>query len=191
MQSKHLLLAATVAAAFASAPAAAQGVYAELGAGGSRADVDCAGTTTCDREDRFVRGVLGYTFTPNWAAELSLADLGRVKASALVPGFGEVQTSIKLRSVGLGVAATLPLGESLALTGRFGVASNKTSVSGSALGVSVSDSDRNTTAYAGMALRYALSKSTSVGLNLDRTEAEFDGEKAAVVTYGIAARYAF
>lgn len=191
MQAKQLLSAATLVAAFASAPAGAQGFYAELGGGRSRADVDCAGTTTCDRDGTFVRGLVGYAFSPNWAAELSLASLGRVEASAVVPGVGTVQTSAKLRSAGLGVAATLPFSESWALTGRLGVASNQTSVSGSALGTSVSESERNTAAYAGIALGYALSKTTSLGLNLDRTEAEFGGEKFAVVSLGIGARWSF
>ncbi len=191
MHRKSLLGAATLFAALSSTPAFAQGFYAELGAGRSRADANCAGTTTCDRDGSFVRGILGYAITANWAAELSLANLGRIEASGDVPGFGTVQTSAKLRSAGLGVAATLPFSDSWALTARFGVASNKTSVSASALGESVSDSERNTTAYAGLALGYALSNSTSVVVNVDRTQAEFAGEKLPVVAFGIGARLRF
>lgn len=191
MNMKHLLGAIACAAATWGTPALAQNLYAELGAGLSKADVDCSGTTSCDRTGTSVRAILGYEFAPNWAIEASLADLGRVKASATVPLVGNVQTSARLRSVGLGVAGTLPLGEAIGLTGRLGVASNRTSISGSANGRSVSDSETHTTPYVGVGLSYALSKQTSISLTLDRTRAEYGDEKIAVVAAGAGVRVRF
>ena len=191
MKNPFFLCSLAFAAAMSSAPVAAQNLYVEVGAGRSRASVDCTGTSACDRSGSFVRGILGYEFMPNWALEVSLADLGRVNASGSLAGGGTVQTSAKLRSAGIGVAGSLPLSDSFALIGRLGVASNKTSVRGTAMGASVNDSERHTAAYVGMALNYALSQTSSVGLTVDRTQAEFDGSKSTVVAVGVGARFRF
>jgi OOP family OmpA-OmpF porin len=191
MKTKPLLFAVTLAQAVSSSPAFAQGLYAEIGAGRSHARADCAGTSQCDRNGAFVRGILGYEFTPNWALEVTLADLGRIQATATVPGVGSVQASARMRSFGIGAAGTWPLSEAFSMTGRLGIASNKTSVGGSAVGVSVSDSERKTVPYAGIALNCALSKTTSVGLSVDRTEAGYAGEKLAVLALGLGARFRF
>ncbi len=195
MNSKLVLklaaIPAVIVAAVAASPAIAQTPYVELGVGRSHASVDCAGTTSCDRDGTAVRAIVGYEFAPQWAVEASVADLGRVRAAGNVPGVGNVQAKVSLRSVGLGVAGTLPLSDSWSFVGRLGVASNRTSISGTALGQSASDSQRKTAATAGLALHYALSKTASVGLTLDRTEAEYDGEKAAVVAFGVGARWRF
>lgn len=183
--------AATLTLAMAAAPAWAQNAYVELGAGAAHADADCAGTTSCDRNSATVRATLGYAFAPNWAAELTLADLGRLKAAGFVPGVGTVQASAKLRGVGLGIAGTLPLSQALSLTGRLGLSSNKTSISGTAVGTTVSDHQRNTAAYAGLGLYYTLGTTASLGLTLDRNEAEYGGEKLAVVALGLGARFSF
>lgn len=189
---KTQIVGALVYAATAwTTPALAQDLYAELGLGASKADVDCSGTTQCDRTGTFVRAIVGYEFAPNWAAEVSFADLGRVKASANVPLVGNVQTSAKLRSIGFGVAGTVPLSDTIGLTGRLGLASNKTSISGSAAGRSASDSETNTAPYAGVALSYAMSKQVSLSLTLDRTQAEYGDDRMAVVAAGAGVRVRF
>jgi OmpA-OmpF porin, OOP family len=189
----HVLvpIAAALVAALSSTPTRAQGIYVELDAGRSRVHADCAGTTSCDRDGTFVRAALGYQLTPHWAVEIALADLGRIEAAAEVPVVGTVQTSARLRSAGLGVAATLPLSDTFSLTGRVGVASNKVTVSGSGAGASLRDSERHTTAMAGVALHYAWSKTTSLGLGVHRTEAEYGGTKNAVVAAGVGVRVGF
>ena len=122
---------------------------------------------------------------------ITLADFGRLEAEGTVPGVGTVQTRARLRSAGLGVATTLPLGSAFAMTGRLGVASYKTSVSGNAAGASASDSETHTAAYVGAALSYAWSKSTSFSLTLDRAEAQYGGEKYAVVAAGLGVKVRF
>ena len=189
MQSKHLLLAA--ATALLALPALAQNNYVEIGAGRSDASVDCAGTISCDNTDTYLRAIVGYSFTPTWAVELSLAHLGRIKASADMPGLGRVDASARLRSVGLGVAASWPVSDAVSFTARLGIASNRTSVSGSAAGQSTSDAENNAAPYVGVALGYAFSPTWTASLTLDRTQAEFQGEKAAVVTAGLALRWKF
>ncbi len=189
MKSRQILLAA--AAALLTVPALAQNAYFELGAGRSDASVDCTGTSSCDDSDSFVRATAGYQFAPNWAVEFSLAQLGRIEAAAFVPGIGTVQAKARLRSVGLGVAGNWPLADALSLTARLGVASNRTTISGSAGGRGGSDGETNTAPYVGLALAYAFTPAWTASLTLDRTEAEYRGDKATVSTAGLALRYRF
>lgn len=189
MQSKHLVLAA--AAALLAVPALAQNDYVEIGAGRSDARVDCAGTISCDNTDTYLRAIAGYSFTPTWAMELSLAHLGRIKAAANVPGLGRVDASARLLSLGFGVAASWPVSDAVSFTARLGIASNRTSVSGSAAGQGTSDSENNAAPYAGLALGYAFSPTWTASLTLDRTQAEFQGEKSGVVTAGLALRWRY
>lgn len=191
MKTLSILGAVACAALLSTSPAIAQNGYVELGAGRSHADADCSGTTTCDRDGTAVRGVLGFELTPNWALEVALADLGRLKATAEVPGIGTAATTARLRSAGVGVAGTLPLGDAFAVTARLGVASNRTSVSASAAGASIQESETNTAAYAGAAVRYALSRRTALALTVDRTEAEYGGDKTPVVALGLSLRLSF
>lgn len=190
-RARHLLHAAACAAALLAAPAFAQNLYAELGAGSSRASADCSGTSSCDRNGSFVRGIVGYQLTPHWAVELALADMGRIRATAPLPGVGSVQITAKLRSAGLGAAGTWPVTDKLSFTGRLGVASNQTSISGESAGTAVSDSERNTALYAGLALHHAVSSTMSVGLTLDRTQAEYGGDQVAVAALGLGLRLLF
>jgi len=185
------LAAAAAAFLFAQAPALAQNTYLELGAGRSKADVDCSGTTRCEDQATAVRLIAGYGFAPNWAAELVLADLGRIEAAGFVPGVGTVQANARLRSVGLGVAGSWPISDALSFTARLGVAANRTRISGTALGQSAAESESNTTAYGGLALAYAFTPAWSANLTLDRTQAEFQGEKADVTSAGLALRFRF
>jgi OmpA-OmpF porin, OOP family len=189
MHPKQVILAA--ATALLAIPALAQNAYFELGAGRSDASVDCTGTTSCDDSDSFVRAIAGYQFAPNWALEFSLAQLGRIKATAFVPGIGTVEASARLRSVGLGVAGSWPLADALSFTARLGVASNRTTISGSAGGLGGSDGENNAAPYAGLALGYAFTPAWTASLTLDRTQAEYQGDKATVSTAGVALRYRF
>jgi len=182
---------AIAAATLLALPAFAQSTYVDLAVGQSKVNIDCAGTTSCDDSGTLARAIVGYEFAPNWAAELTLAQLGKVKVAANVPPVGNVRVTAKLRSIGLGVAGTLPLNDAFAFTGRLGVASNKTSFSGSAAGISATDSETNTVPYAGIGLSYALSKTLSASLSLDRTQAEYDGEKASVTSVGVGVKWRF
>lgn len=183
--------AAAAALLLAGAQAQAQNSYLELGAGRSKVDVDCAGTTRCEDSATAARLTAGYAFTPNWAAELVLADLGRIEAAGNVAGVGNVEARARLRSVGVGIAGSWPLADALSFTARLGIASNRTRISGTALGQSASDSESNSAAYGGLALNYAFAPAWSTSLTLDRTQAEYQGEKTDVTSVGLALRFRF
>lgn len=190
MKKQHLVLALASAATLLAGPAGAR-PYVELATGASDIRLDCSGTAACDTSAAFGRLTAGYAFTPQWAVELSAGQFGKTTASLDVPGVGRVDASGTVRGIGLGVAGRQALTDSLALTGRLGVASNQTEIRGTAAGGSVSESQRNTAPYAGIGLQYSLSQQLVLGLVLDRTDAEFDGEKAAVTMLGLGLRLQF
>lgn len=165
--------------------------YVELGAGMSRADVDCAGTIRCDDTSPQARVTAGWSFSDSLAAEVTLAQIGKLSASAVVPVVGRVDADVRLRQAGIGVASRLPLTDTLALTARLGVASNQTRVSGTAGGMRTSDSQRNTAAYAGIGLSYALTPTVALGLNVEGTRVRYDGEHANVTMAGLSVRTRF
>jgi OOP family OmpA-OmpF porin len=188
MKITSLLLASV---SFLALPAVAQTAYIDIAVGQSKVNVDCAGTTSCDDTGALARAIVGYGFAPSWAAELTLAQLGQLKAAGNVPGVGNVQATAKLRSIGLGVAGTWPLNDSFAFTGRLGVASNKTSLSGSVGAFSATDSETNTAPYAGIGLSYALNKTVSASFTVERNQIEFDGEKASVTSVALGLKWHF
>lgn len=192
---KHsLALAAALSAGFTAALATAPALaapYLEVGVGASRANADCAGTTRCDTTSAHGRLVGGWAFGDTFAAEIGVAQLGKLSAPADVPLVGRVDAEARLRSATLGLAARLPLSDTLALTARLGAASNHTRVSGTAAGQRASDSQRHTAPYGGVGLSYALSKTLSVGVHAESTRARYDGEDVTVSMAGANLRVAF
>lgn len=153
---KNCLLARLVACALTS-PAWAQ-PYGLVSVGSSRLNVDCTGTSTCDKSDTAVKGMLGYKFHPNWAAEVGYFDFG--KARATVPGIsGEISNTAS----GLGVAFHQDFAKDWGFVARLGVARVRTRVSGTVTDLgSASDTDTHSNAYGGLGLSYRVSKSLSL-----------------------------
>ncbi len=77
---RRLVVAAALGVA--SSSAFAQG-YVGGSIGQSDADLDRAGTISCDNKDTGFKVFGGYMFHPNFGIELAYADLG--KATAVVP----------------------------------------------------------------------------------------------------------
>lgn len=177
-------------AALATAPALAA-PYLEVGAGISRANADCAGTIQCDTSSAHARLVGGWAFNDSFAAEIGVAQLGKLSAAANVPPVGRVDAEARLRSATAGLAARVPLTDALALTARLGVASNQTRVTGTAAGQRSSDSQRHTAPYGGVGLSYAFSKTLSLGLHAESTRARYEGENVTVSMAGANLRVAF
>jgi hypothetical protein len=186
MSMLSLLSAATLLAqpAAASPSSTIYPIYLEAAAGISRGDVDCSGTSQCDRSAGFGRLSIGHDFMPGLAAELSLGHWGRLKAAADVPGFGPVQASVRSQGVGLGLASSMAIGTDWALTVRLGVAANQSRITGSALGTTSRSSERNTSPYAGVGLRYRLSDTLSLGVQVDTTRVKAADETARLTLAG-------
>lgn len=190
MTYRALVLLAT--ASLWALPAAANpaATYVEAAAGLSRGSVDCTGTSQCDRSSSFGRLTVGHEFAPGLAAEFSLGQWGTLQAAADLPGFGRVQARVQARGLGLGLASSMALGSDWALTARLGVASNQARITGTAFGSTTRSSERSTAPYAGLGLRYRLSDSVSVSVQLDRTRVTTEGDKVTLTMSGVSLRMA-
>ncbi len=189
---KHALLLLSTTTLLAL-PAAANpaSTYVEAAAGISRADVDCAGTSQCDRTSRFGRITIGHELVPGLAAELSLGRWGTLKAAGDVPGFGRVEARVQARGYGVGLATSMALSSDWALTARLGLASNRATVTGTAFGETTRSSERDSAPYGGVGLRYRVNDTVSAGLSVDSTRIAADGEKSTLTLAGAFLRVGF
>jgi len=184
----------TLAFAFAALSLATGSAFAQGYVGGavgqSHYSADCSGTTSCKTNDTGFKIFGGYKFAPNIAGEVTYFDYGR--ATAGVP-FGGGTATLDIRGTGLGVGVAFMGDFTPEWSGvaRLGVASNRAKVSVLAGGLSGSDSERKTTAYAGLGVSYALNKQLKVDAGIDFSNIEYQGEKSNVRLISVGLTYGF
>ncbi len=176
-----LALSASLVGASAFAQA-----YVAGAVGSARADIDCAGTVSCDNSSTGFKLIGGYKFTPNIAGELSYFDFGKAKASVNLPPLANLELTAK--AFALGVAFSGNLNDAVYGVARIGVASVKAEATVVGVG---SDSDTKAQPYFGLGLGYRLSKAMSVELGADFTKAEYGGEKADLRMITVGLNYGF
>lgn len=146
-------------------PAAAQELYVGAGAGVARYNVVCNGAGPCDKTGTGWRLAAGWQADPTWGAELIYLSADDFKAAGrTVAGNSE--------AAGVGLAGTYryPLGSSMAITVRLGVASMKgkfTPVTGGTLASSATSAQP----LAGLSFAVDLNKSLTARLDWDATRA--------------------
>lgn len=120
---KKVLVAAGLAAAAFSLPAAAQvnmsSVYVGGSIGQSMMDDQCDGVAagvSCDDKDMAWRLLGGYQINRNFAVELGYHNLGEAKAS-----FGGVEAKVKMSVWELVGVGMLPLGNQFSAYGKLGL----------------------------------------------------------------------
>jgi OmpA-OmpF porin, OOP family len=189
---KTTLLALAAVAFGHGASAQTTNAYLSASAGPSRANVDCSGTTACDRSSAAAKLLFGYRIVPNFAVEVSYAYLGKVSATVDVDG-DPVDAGIKGQSLGIGVAGLLPFGSAQEWTGiaRAGIASNRTRVSVSGAGVSGSDSESHAEPYFGLGLNYAFTPSFDAGIAWDNTKLKYADTSTRVNVFSVVASFKF
>jgi hypothetical protein len=181
--------AAALWLAAAAGPAAAQSdhrFYLAASGGASVYDVDCRGSTTCDRVDRAGRAAAGVFVAPNLALEATFIDFGRAVASR-----GPDSQTWRLRLAGVGLAVPLDFGGPWSGLLRLGVASVRT-VSDRGSGLAFSRSTGNSAeAYGGFAVAYALTPQVALELAYDSTRGEVNGTAGRVdaLSFGVQLRF--
>lgn len=188
MKKTFIAMAATALLAFA-ATAQAQG-YVGAAFGPTNLDTDCTGTVTCDKSGSGFKVYGGYKFLPFLAGELTYMSFGKAKASVDFGG-SLVTAEIKTSGFGGGVAFMGDLAPNWPAAARLGIARMKADVSGSAFGISASQSESTTQAYFGLDIGYAFSKNAAVTLSADFSRSEFDGAGDNVRLIGVGFKYSF
>lgn len=179
------------AAGMALAGSAGAQAYFGAGAGRSKADLDCSGTTSCDRTDTAFKLFGGYMFTPNWGVEGTYYDQGKAKLTAFDPALGTVTGRFKGDGFGVYGVAALPL-DKAAVFAKLGVVSAKVRLdaTSSTFG-GAGTSERHSHAAWGLGASYAWDRSWTGRVEVERVRAEFMDEKVDVDLWTLSAVYRF
>lgn len=184
-----VLALAALAGTFAFAdPATASDhrLYLAASGGASIYDVDCRGSSTCDRVDRAGRAAVGFFVAHNLAIEATVVDFGSAFASR-----GADSQRWRARLAGVGLAVPLDFGGPWSGLLRFGVASVHTTSDRGSAGVFVRSTGNSAEGYAGLAVAYALTPQVALELAFDSTRAEVAGSAGRVdaLTFGVQLRF--
>lgn len=153
-----LALAAALAAA---APAFGQGWYVGAGVGQGTVDFGAVPAgVTMDDKDTTATVRLGYQFHRSLAVEIGYYHLGDYNLAARVGG-ADISAGAEARSVGIALVGTVPLNR-FDLYGRVGYARSELKATGSALGFSASERDRENEWFAGIGGRFHVSREVGV-----------------------------
>lgn len=165
---KKILAVALLSAFAAPAFAADSAFYGAFDIGQSDAKDACNGIpagVSCKKTDTAFRLAGGYQFTPRWGAEISYADLGKVRASGLVLGV-PVTAEAKSNSVQLAATGTFPISGGFSIIGKLGIARTEVKESATAalggLVASATAKATSTKAAYGIGAQYDFTKNVSV-----------------------------
>jgi OOP family OmpA-OmpF porin len=178
---KKIILSAFIAIA-ASAGAHAEGIYVGVAAGGTNLDLDCDGTTSCDKSDTGFKLFGGYKLTENVAVEAHYADYGKAKLTAV----NAASIDVKLSGFGLGLAYLGDFAPDWNGVVRAGIARNKVKVDGF-----FSESESKTKGYIGAGAGYKLTKEVALTAAIDYTQGEINGDKVKATLYTVGVNYSF
>lgn len=184
------LAALALAGAALSSPVFAQG-YVGGSVGQSRADIDCAGATTCDKSDTAFKLFGGYMFTPNFGVEGAYYNQGKARIAGTDPEAGSLSIDYKGDGLGLYLIGVAPI-DKFSVFAKVGLVSAKIKgeATSSVLGTA-SESERHTNVGWGVGAGYEFSKNLGARLEYERVRVEFQGEKnnADLVTIGLLYRF--
>ena len=169
--------------------AQAQG-FAGVAVGQSRADIDCTGTLTCDRNDTAWKLLGGYMFHPNFGAQAELYRQGRAKFSATLGDGTTAPGEFKGEGVGL-YGLALARDGIWSVYGKAGILSSR--ITGAARVQDLSGSRRETHTHFGWGAGMGVDWTKNLGARLEyeRLRGRLLGESVDVdqVTAGLVARF--
>jgi OOP family OmpA-OmpF porin len=169
-----LWAAALVAGSAASLPAMAEGLYIGGSVGKPHWSADSVGGVSGDSSGTGLKLYGGWQFTPNFALEGSVFNLGKLKGP-----LGDAKADgVALDAVGL-----LPITPQWTALARLGVASVKTKALG--------DSDRSTIPKFGLGVQYNLTKTTALRGDWEHYRIDAFDSKSNVNMYSVGVNVSF
>jgi OmpA-OmpF porin, OOP family len=171
----HILLVGvfSITSIALSSTAQAQGWYAGVGFGQSKAEIDlvCDLDITCSTDDTDSGWKLfaGNQFSPNAAIEFGYLDLGEAKMSGIDSFLGVTSLSWEASGFDVAFVGFLPVGNTVNLLGKVGLFlwDMDVSASSSSLG-SGSESDSGTDLMFGLGASFDIGKTAAVRIEWER-----------------------
>jgi OmpA-OmpF porin, OOP family len=157
--------------------ASAQTVYFGGAGGATHSNADCTGTSSCDNSDTGWKAFAGYNINPMFGVEAVGYDMGTIRATVPISLFGPVNASLKTTGFALAGVINVPIGATVDLMGRLGVASNKLQADVIGSNVIGSGSENSTGPLWGIGLAFKISPNVAIRTELDGTSATFGGER--------------
>jgi opacity protein-like surface antigen len=180
------------AAGLLATAAHADGLYASVGGGLSKYDMDCGGTTACDNSGKSLRAAFGWQANPILGVEAIYLNLGKTTASINDASVGRIDMELKASFIGAAAVMRLPLAPSLDMDLRLGGGQVKSKAQGSAMGFTVAlPSEDKFQLLAGLGLSYAITPQVKLQAQWEATKAEIEGEKANVNALNFGVRWDF
>jgi len=153
---KRVIFAALAALSFNLASAAEPGAYVSVSAGSGEQKLSAEGVSITDNATAFQLAA-GYRYTPYVGAEIGYTNLGK----ASISGDG-LTVSSKPQSIHLAVTGNWDVGPQFAVTGKLGLAHNRTKLEASAGGLSESDTESKNSLFFGVGVAYTFAPNAAV-----------------------------
>lgn len=167
---KKIALAALIGTAGVAASSAAmaqampdRGWYVGGSLGQMEADGDCPSGFSCDLKDTGWKVFGGYRINRNFAAEAFWGEWGEITVRS-----GAVTAKAELRTIGIAGLGILPLGQQFELFGKLGIGNSKIKGTGSAPGVTITDSDSGSDLLFGFGATYNVTRNFGVRAEWER-----------------------
>jgi len=186
---RTILLASTLA--IAAAGACAQSAYMGVAGGVTNANVDCSGTTSCDKSGSGYKLFGGYNFTPAYGVEALIYDFGKFSGTGSIPGLGTVAADFKTTGFGIAGVGNLAISPVANLMLRIGVGSNKLKATATVGGGSGSDGETSTQLLWGLGLGYKFSPTMMLRGEIDGTSAKYAGDSfdSTLISVGLSVKF--
>lgn len=171
--------------------AQAQGAYVDANVGQAQYKLDEAGLTSVSKgsDPTAYKVGVGYNFTPNFGAELGYADLGSLKNTYSSSGIN-VDTDVKTNATYLAATATAPINDKFLVFGKLGASWNRTTGTGAAMGLQVSQSARKTGLLANVGAGYKFNDNIAATVQYD-SFGHIDEANSRTGMWSVGARFTF
>lgn len=184
---KKTLLALSLLAASSFAMAQTPGFYIGANVGQSVADLDCAGTTSCDDSDTSVKAFLGYQINKTFAVEASYFDLGEPNATV-----GTARVRLKNTGFGLRGLASFPFSQNFSGFVGLGINQVKSDATVTMGTLTGSVDESSTQATVALGVDYALTPALKLRGEVEHYRFEAVGNSNFnVLNYSVGLKYQF
>jgi hypothetical protein len=189
MLKKNLLAVAIVISGLALSAGAFAQSYIGATAGSARADIDCAGATSCKKSDTALKVFGGYDITPMFAVEAGFFSLGTASAN-----YSTASGKFEARGIEVSGLIKTPVMKGFIGFGKLGVAAIKAETTVTLGPDSGMLSKNSNQAVYGFGLMYQLHNDIRLRSEIESRKvkaANFDGSSATVVNFSIGLQAAF
>lgn len=184
--------AVTAIAALLVATASQADPYVVVSAGVANHDVDCTGTTSCDKRGTGLKLIGGYKLTPNLAVEGGYLSFGKSNFSGFDDVGNFVDASVKVSGFGIGAAFHHDLNPNWDLVGRLGLASLDADLDAAVNGDGpVSLGGSSTKLYGGFGMGYKISPNLSLNAAYDFSKVKLLDDDLKVNMFSVGMTYSF